>query len=62
MKMKTIRTLAILMTFVMVAAIMSCTKTTGDAYKKFQKGGEIVYPGRADSVLAQAGYKRIQLR
>jgi hypothetical protein len=61
MKMKTIRTLAILMTFVMVAAIMSCTKTTGDAYKKFQKGGEIVYPGRADSVLAQAGYKRIQL-
>lgn len=39
----------------------ACTKTRGDAYKDHMKGGEIVYPARVDSVIVQAGYKRIQL-
>lgn len=39
----------------------ACTKTKGDAYKQYMQGGEIVYPGRVDSVTVQAGYKRAQL-
>ncbi|QJB32284.1 hypothetical protein HF329_13500 [Chitinophaga oryzae] len=39
--------------------LTSCTK--GDAFKKYMEGGEITYPGRVDTVLAQPGYGRIQL-
>lgn len=39
--------------------LASCTKE--DAYKKYFEGGEIVYTGRADSVLVYSGNKRIQL-
>jgi len=55
----------ILFAFLIVPACMaifsSCTRTTGDAYKKYLAGGEITYPGRADSVIVRAGYKRIEL-
>ncbi|WP_343561316.1 DUF4998 domain-containing protein [Sphingobacterium sp.] len=40
--------------------IMSCTKE--DDYKEITKDGEIYYPGRADSVAANGGRNRIQLR
>jgi hypothetical protein len=52
---------AILIAPVSVVLYSSCTRTTGDAYKKYQAGGELVYPGRADTVIVHAGYKRIQL-
>jgi len=52
---------AILIVTVSMAIFSSCTRTKGDAYKDFQAGGEITYPGRADTVIAGAGYKRIQL-
>ncbi|MDR2271082.1 MAG: discoidin domain-containing protein [Sphingobacterium sp.] len=41
-------------------AIISCTKE--DDYKKITKDGEIYYPGKADSVAANGGRNRIQLR
>ncbi|HVW63030.1 MAG TPA: DUF4998 domain-containing protein [Puia sp.] len=44
-----------------MALFITCTRTTGDAYKKYQAGGELVYPGRADTAIVRAGYKRIQL-
>ena len=60
--MKTIPYLVLLMSILAYAILLSsCTKTTGDAYKKYEKGGEITYPGRADSVLVHAGYNRVQL-
>lgn len=40
--------------------VISCTKEND--YKKFVKDGERSYPGRADTVIVQAGNKRIQLR
>jgi len=46
---------------VCMALFAACTKTKGDAYKRYQTGGELVYPGRADTVIVHAGYKRIQL-
>ena len=45
---------------VAVAWLSSCTKE--DDYKKASKNGEIYYPGRADTVSAQGGNRRIQLR
>ena len=55
----------ILFAFLMVSFCMaictSCTRTTGDAYKKYLAGGEITYPGSADTVIVRAGYKRIEL-
>jgi hypothetical protein len=45
---------------VTVAWLSSCTKE--DDYKRATKNGEIYYPGRADSVSAQGGNGRIQLR
>ncbi|SDF54618.1 protein of unknown function [Mucilaginibacter pineti] len=59
--MKTIKYFALLCVFGAVAWLTSCTKTTGDAYKKYEAGGEITYPGRADSVLVRSGYNRVQL-
>lgn len=52
---------AILVTPVCMAIFPSCTRTAGDAYKKYQAGGEIIYPGRVDTMFVRAGYKRIQL-
>jgi hypothetical protein len=52
---------AFLIVPVCMAICSSCTRTTGDAYKKYLAGGEITYPGAADSVIVRAGYKRIQL-
>jgi hypothetical protein len=59
--MKTIKYFALLYVLGLIAGLSSCTKTTGDAYKKYEKGGEITYPGRADTMLVQAGYNRVQL-
>lgn len=59
--MKTILYVVLLYTLALMVILSSCTKTTGDAYKKYEKGGEITYPGRADSVLVHSGYNRIQL-
>ncbi|TDQ08131.1 DUF4998 domain-containing protein [Pedobacter metabolipauper] len=39
--------------------LASCTKE--DDYKKFQEGGEIIYAGTLDTVIAQAGKNRINL-
>ncbi|RFS21430.1 hypothetical protein DVR12_16160 [Chitinophaga silvatica] len=41
--------------------IVSCTKTRGDAYRKYLEGGEITYPGRVDTVIAHSGLNRIML-
>ena len=47
----------------MVAAglwfLASCTKA--DDYKKFQKGGEIIYAGTLDTVIAQSGKNQINM-
>jgi len=51
----------ILIATVCMAIFTSCTRTKGDAYKQYLSGGEIVYPGRADTVIVGAGYKRVQL-
>lgn len=40
--------------------VLSCSKMN-HTYEKFIKDGPIVYPGRADSVLAQAGKERMLL-
>ncbi len=39
----------------------SCTKTKNNAYKDYMTGGELTYPGRADSIIVRPGYKRTQL-
>ncbi|WP_423736365.1 DUF4998 domain-containing protein [Chitinophaga caseinilytica] len=44
-----------------VLAAASCSKDKRDAYKDFMKGGEIIYPGRADTVLVKPGLNRIKL-
>ncbi|GAA3986687.1 DUF4998 domain-containing protein [Mucilaginibacter dorajii] len=59
--MKTIKYFALLCTMGLLSWLSSCTKTTGDAYKKYEKGGEITYPGRADSVLVNSGYNKVQV-
>lgn len=47
--------------FISVGIFMtSCTRE--DAYKEITKDGEIYYPGRADTVEANGGRNRIQLR
>jgi len=40
--------------------LISCTKE--DGYKKFQEGGEIIYAGTLDTVIAQSGKNRINLQ
>jgi hypothetical protein len=42
-----------------LCALASCTDW--DDFKKYQAGGEIVYPGRGDTVLIAAGRNRTQL-
>ncbi|WP_167290392.1 DUF4998 domain-containing protein [Paraflavitalea devenefica] len=59
--MKTNINIALLILSILAAIGPACTKTRGDAYKDYLKGGEIVYPARVDSVIVQGGYKRIQL-
>ncbi|MBO9616995.1 MAG: hypothetical protein J7619_30190 [Dyadobacter sp.] len=42
-----------------VCALVSCTDW--DDFKKYQAGGEIVYPGRGDTMLIASGRNRTQL-
>ncbi|RKO70976.1 hypothetical protein D7322_15000 [Sphingobacterium puteale] len=59
--MKIIKYLTCFFFFIVAGtAIISCTKE--DDYKEITKDGEIYYPGRADSVAANGGRNRIQLR
>lgn len=44
-----------------IAIVASCTKTTGDAYKQYELGGPLKYPGRADTAIAHSGLNRIQV-
>ncbi|GAA4315451.1 DUF5000 domain-containing lipoprotein [Mucilaginibacter gynuensis] len=57
--MKPIKYLVPLYLLIMGMLLAACTKE--DAYKSFEKGGEITYPGRADSVIVQPGYKKLRL-
>lgn len=59
--MKNIGFLTFLWILVLSGFIVSCTKTRGDAYRKYMEGGEITYPGRADTVLVHSGLNRILL-
>lgn len=59
--MKTNINIALLIISFLAITLATCTKTKSDSYKEYLKGGGIVYPGRVDTVIAQAGYKRIQL-
>lgn len=59
--MKDIRLFTFLWILIIAGFIVSCTKTRGDAYRRYMEGGEITYPGRADTVLARSGLNRIQL-
>ncbi len=52
---------AVLTCCVAVCGILSCSEMTDD-YKQFQEGGEIVYPGKADSIEAHPGKNRIELQ
>ena len=42
-----------------LSALVSCTDW--DDFKKYQAGGEIIYPGRGDTVLVASGRNRTQL-
>lgn len=57
--MKITKYLAYLFLIVAAVWVSSCTKM--DDYKKFLVGGEIVYPGKVDSVLLHPGKNRIKL-
>ncbi len=57
--MKDLRFSLLIGMFVLAAA--SCTKTSRDTFKDFMRGGEIIYPGRADTVLVRPGLNRIRL-
>ncbi|MBZ4192243.1 DUF4998 domain-containing protein [Niabella beijingensis] len=46
---------------VLVVLMLSCTKTNGDAYKRYLEKGELTYPGRVDTVIVQPGHNRILL-
>lgn len=59
--MKDIKLFTFLWILAITGFIVSCTKTRSDAYRDYMKGGEITYPGRADSVLVRSGLNRIQL-
>jgi hypothetical protein len=52
---------SVLMVSVLGVTLATCTKTKNNAYKDYLKGGEIVYPGRVDSVIVQAGNKRARI-
>jgi hypothetical protein len=59
--MKVIKFSKILFLVIAVLSVLiSCTKE--DAYKKFQEGGEIIYAGTLDTVIAQSGKNRINLQ
>lgn len=58
--MKQIYLSGIVLFALIVVFASSCIKE--DEYKKFLEEGEIVYAGRADSVIAQSGNERIRLR
>ncbi len=46
---------------ILASVMVSCSKTDGHAYKKYMKNGEIIYPGRPDSVIVQSGQNRLKL-
>ncbi len=45
---------------IFIAGVTACTDW--DDFKKYQQGGEIVYPGRGDTVLIASGRDRMQLK
>ncbi len=45
----------------LVAGMLSCTKTSGDAYRRYLESGELTYPGRLDTVIVRPGHNRILL-
>ncbi|MDP9076155.1 MAG: hypothetical protein M3O71_01925 [Bacteroidota bacterium] len=47
--------------FISCMAIFFAACTKEDAYKNYEKGGELTYPGRADSVFFHSGNLRAQL-
>lgn len=49
-----------LVLIVLIAGFTACT-SMHDPYEDFIKDGEIVYPGKADSVLVYPGFNRLQL-
>jgi hypothetical protein len=50
-----------MLTAVLLCMLNACSKM--DAYKKdFLSGGEIIYAGALDTIIAQPGYKRINLK
>ena len=57
--MKLLKYPAFLFVISMAIIFTSCTKE--DAYKKLEKGGEMTYPGRADSVFFYSGNTRAKL-
>jgi hypothetical protein len=59
--MKITKYFALLYVIAIMGMLNSCTKTAGDAYKKYEAGGEITYPGRLDTILVHSGYNRVQL-
>ncbi|WP_018626619.1 DUF4998 domain-containing protein [Niabella aurantiaca] len=59
--MKPINHLAVFGILVLAVAMTSCTKTSGDAYRRYLEKGEITYPGRVDTVIVRPGNNRIQL-
>lgn len=52
---------AILLLGMIGLAAASCSKTRGDAFKDYMKGGEIIYPGRVDTLLVHPGLNRIKM-
>lgn len=49
-------------TFLIVAGLCAISCSKEDGFKKFTKNGEITYPGKPTTVLAQAGKERVRLR
>src|SRR4051812_16712618 len=56
-----IRCIAIPVMLIGMVICFACTKTKNNAYKDYMTGGELTYPGRADSIIVRPGYKRAQL-
>lgn len=61
MNIKTLQLSLLLFASAFLLLTASCEKM-GDTYEEYLKGGEIVYPGKADSLAAFPGNKRIALQ
>jgi hypothetical protein len=57
--MKKLKIIKSLLFLCIAVSMTSCVKK--DEYKKYVLNGEIVYPGKADSVIARSGHNRVQL-